>query len=156
MKIADAIKRIKIATHDAVDEYSEAHCLDFLNYAIQQAASMLIAGGYMPLTKEVILKDGSYLPHNFMKQCGKYPICVTSNRIKLLEGNEIRFRYFATPERITEMDLDLPFPNEALNEAIVQLAIVLALNENEFDTQQDTALMSAFQQAVAGALGNGG
>lgn len=153
MRIADAIRQIKLATHDAIDEYSEPHCLDFLNTAIQQANSMLIAGGFYPLVREVTLKDGSYLPHNFMKQCGQYPIRVTNNKVTLLDGRQVRFRYFANPELLTMNDVDLPFNNDAMNQAVVQFAIMLALNENEYDISQDSTLMNMFQQAIASGMG---
>lgn len=155
MLVQDAIRQIKVSTHDALDEYSEPHCLDFLNRAIQQVASLLAAGGYYPMVKEIILEDGSYLPHNFMKSCGNYPIRITNNRIELLDDDEfeIRFRYFANPERLTQDTLEMPYSNDAINEVIVTLATMFALNENEFDIQQDSALMQTLQQAIAAGFG---
>lgn len=158
MKVQDAIRQIKVSTHDALDEYSEPHCLDFLNRAITQVASLLSAGGYFPMVKEITLEDGSYLPHNFMKACGAYPIKITNNRIEIIDDDEfeIRFRYFACPEKLTKDTLDMPFSNDAINEVVVSLATMFALNENEFDIQQDTALMQTLQQAVAAGFGYGG
>lgn len=154
MKIADAIREIKLSTHDAIDEYSEAHCLDFLNEAIQKASAILIAGNYLPLVKEVRLRHGGYLPHNFFKMCGQYPIKITAGRIEFLDEDRctMKFRYFSSPELLTEDDSELPFNNDAINKAIVKTAIMLALNENEFDIQADSALMTEFQQAIAGGM----
>lgn len=153
MLVTDAIRQIKSATHDSLDEYSEPRCLDYLNEAIQQAAGLLITFNYAPLVKEIMLKDGMYIPHNFMKACGNYPLKFTGNRVTVLDGKKVKFRYYATPEMITKDDYTLPFANDALNQAIVRMAIILALNENEFDVQQDSNILQMLQNAIAGGMG---
>jgi len=155
MLVTDAIRQIKAATHDTLDEYSEQRCLDYLNEALQQAAGLLMTYNYYPLVKEITLKDGMYLPHNFMKSCGNYPMKTTGNRVTILDGNSVKFRYYAVPENITSEDYELPFHNNALNQAIVRMAIMIALNENEFDIQQDATILQQLQNAIAGGMGVG-
>ena len=49
----------------------------------------------------------------------------------------------------------MPFDHDAINQAIVRGAIILALNENEYDLSQDTALWQALRNAIAGGMGAG-
>lgn len=157
MNLITAITRIKAAVHDYSEEFPREACIGFLNTTIQQAAAMLVAGGYPELLKEVVLHNGDYLPKNIMRACGTYPIKTTNGQAEFLDEDEteIAYRYFATPDNIPADATDnyeLPFTNDAINEAIVRQATVMALNQNEFDTRQDTAQMAEFQQAIIAAM----
>lgn len=152
--VDDAIQMIKNAGHDISDEFTREECIVYLNIAIQQVASMLADGKYRPMCKELTLHDGESLPKNFMRAAGTYPIRITDGVVTFLEGDtEIRFRYFSTPELLTTNSSTMPYTNDAINQAIVRGAIILALNENEYDLSQDTALWQALQTAIAGGLG---
>ena len=149
MKVKDAIARLKSATHDISDEYSTDDCLEFINTAIQQVASLLIAAKWPVLAKETIIRDGDKLPHNYMGACGTYPIRMTSNVATITDGSDsVRFRYFATPDLVGEDD-DFPFDHEAINAVILRSAILLALNENEYDVTQDSNIISTLEQAIS-------
>lgn len=155
MLIKQAINRIKVSTHDATDEYSSEHCLDFLNNAVQQVHSQLAAARYAPIIQHATLKNKDRLPQDFMLAAGQYPMRVTDYVIEITDDaeTEIRLRYFGCAKTLTSDDKELPYTNEAVNEVIVKLAIMLALNENEFDISQDTALMQSLSQAVASGMG---
>lgn len=149
MKVKTAIARLKSATHDISDEYSTDACLEFINTAIQQVASLLIAARYPVLTREIFIKDGDKLPHNYMGACGTYPIRMTANEAKITDGSDsVRFRYFATPDLVGEDD-DIPFDHEAINAVILRTAILLALNENEYDITQDSNIVESLKQAIS-------
>ena len=149
MKVKDAIARLKSAAHDISDEYSTEACLEFINTAIQQVASLLIAAKWPVLAKETIIRDGDKLPHNYMGACGTYPIRMTSNVATITDGSDsVRFRYFATPDLVGEDD-DFPFDHEAINAVILRSAILLALNENEYDVTQDSNIISTLEQAIS-------
>lgn len=149
MKVRDAIARLKSATHDISDEYSTGACLEFINTAIQQVSSLLIAAKWPVLAKETIIRDGDKLPHNYMGACGTYPIRMTSNVATITDGSDsVRFRYFATPDLVGEDD-DFPFDHEAINAVILRSAILLALNENEYDVTQDSNIISTLEQAIS-------
>lgn len=152
MKVKDAIARIKSATHDISDEYSTEKCLEFLNTAIQQVASLLIGARWPKLAKEVYIHDGDTIPHNYMGPCGTYPIRMTDGEAKIIDGSEsVRFRYFATPDEVTE-DSDMPFDHDAINAAIIRTAILLALNENEYDVTQDSQIIQSLEQAISAGM----
>ena len=154
MLVSTAVERIKSATHDISDEYSNERCMEFLNNAIQQASSLLIAAKYPSLINEIVIHDGDTLPTNFMATCGTYPLRMTGDTVRIIDSDYeyVRFRYFATPNNVTELTDYLPFNHDGINEAIVRAAIILAQNENEYDVTQDLSLVNALQQAIAGAL----
>ena len=154
MKVADAIKRMKAAGHDISDEYSNERCIEFLNNAIQQAGALLINAKWPSLIKEMIVRDGDSLPDNFMKAAGTYPLRMTEGTVKILgsDYNSIRFRYFATPANVEKETDTLPFNHNGINEVIVQSAVLLALNENEYDITQDQNLVTSLMQAIASGM----
>lgn len=152
MNVKTAIARLKSATHDISDEYSTDACLEFINTAIQQVSSLLISARYPVLAKEVFIKDGDKLPHNYMGACGTYPIRMTENEAKITDGSDsVRFRYFATPDLVGEDD-DLPYDHEAINTVILRTAILLALNENEYDITQDSNIVESLKQAISAGM----
>ena len=153
MLVSTAIKRIKDAGHDISDEYTNERCIEFLNTALQQTSSLLIAAQYPALVQEMDVRDGDTLPKNYMQCCGTYPLRMTAGKAKILSDDEyVRFRYWATPAMLTAEDEELPYKHDAINEVIVRAAVVLALNENEYDVSADNAIVSALQQAVASAI----
>lgn len=152
MTVENAIERIKAGAHDIADEFSTSDCLSFLNTAIQQVSGLLIAARWPVLTREAMIKDGDKLPHNYMGACGTYPIRMTDNKAHILDGSQsIRFRYFATPDQVT-IDDDMPFDHEAINAVIIRSAVLLALNENEYDVSQDSNILTTIQQAISSGM----
>lgn len=153
MLVSTAIKRIKDAGHDISDEHTNERCIEFLNTALQQTSSLLIAAQYPALVQEMDVRDGDTLPKNYMQCCGTYPLRMTAGKAKILSDDEyVRFRYWATPAMLTTEDEELPYPHDGINEVIVRAAVILALNENEYDVTQDNAILSALQQAIASAM----
>ena len=153
MKISTAIARIKAAGHDISDEYTNERCLEFINTALQQTSSLIISARYPALVKETLVREGDTLPQNYMQAAGTYPLRMTNNKVELLDDEDaVRFRYWATPEALTEDDTDLPYPHDAINEVIVKAAIILALNENEYDVTADNSILSALQEAISAAM----
>lgn len=155
MLVSTAITRIKAAGHDISDEYSKERCIEFLNNSLQQVASLLISAKWPALVQEMLVHDGDSLPKNYMQAAGTYPLRMTAGKAEIIDGSDyVRFRYFATPDNLTGEDEaeELPFNHEAINEIIVRGAIILALNENEYELSQDTQLWTALQQAVASAM----
>jgi len=157
MKLITAINRIRAGAHDISSEYSRDDLINFLNTVTQQAAAMMVAGGYHELIREITLHNGDFAPKNMLKTCGNYPIKITSGQVEFLDPDEtsVQYRYFATPDNIpvdATDDYELFFTNDAVNEAIVRQATILALNQNEYNVQQDSSLYAAFQQAITAAM----
>lgn len=155
MKTRDAVNRIRSATHDITEEYTDVECVGYLNTAIHTIAAQLIAGNSPFMVKEGVFRDGDTLPDEYYRTAGGYPVKITGHKLKFLTDlEELTIRYFFTPEEVTLMDEseELPFENEALNGLVVRIAVILASNENEFDVSQDTNIQQMIQQAIASGL----
>ena len=151
MKVETAIATLKDATHDISDEYTTDECLGFLNTSIQQISHLLIAGKSPQMVMEIKIHNLEDLPTEYIKSAGTYPIRITGQRIKFLDEamEYIRFRYFATKPQLTSSSDDMPFIHEHLNDVAVKGAVLLALNQNEYDIQQDKALVDEIKQVIA-------
>ncbi len=153
MLLESAINRIQIACHDISQDVDEYRCLEYLNTAMQQTSSLLIAAQYPALVKEIVVQNGDELPKNFMKSAGQYPLRLTNNKAEIIDDSQsVRFRYWATPDMMTLEDERLPYSHDAINEVVVRGAIILAINEDEYDITQDMTLITALQQAIASAM----
>lgn len=154
MKAEKAIARIKQETHDISDEYSTGRCIQFLNTAIQQVSSLLIAAKYPVLVKEMTMRNGDSIPKNYMNLCGTYPIKMTDGKAIITDDayKSITIRYFATPDLIEYETDDMPYTHDAINDIIVKTAVLLALNENEYDITQDSNIVEALKQAVSSGM----
>jgi hypothetical protein len=153
MLVEKAISRIKSAGHDISNEYSQERCLEFINTAIQQVSALLISAQYPSLIDEITVHNGESLPSNYMKSAGNYPLKMIGNVVSITDGSDtVRFRYWKTPALVSDTDRELPFNNDAVNEVVVKLAVMLALNENEYDIAQDSNLTSQLQQAIASGM----
>ena len=64
----------------------------------------------------------------------------------------ITIRYFATPDLIEYETDDMPYTHDAINDIIVKTAVLLALNENEYDITQDSNIVEALKQAVSSGM----
>ena len=156
MNVSQAISRIKAATHDISDEYSNDRCIEFLNTAAQQVGAWLCAAKWPPMVKEAEMHEGASVPDNFMVACGQYPIRVTDGIVHILDPDieTLRCRYFSTPAAIENTTDDMPFDKyDPLQEVVVKSAIILALNENEYDITTDSAIKQELVQAIAGGMG---
>ena len=156
MNVQQAITRIKAATHDISDEYSNERCIEFLNTATQGIGGMLVAAKWPPMVREMQLHDGDSLPENYMHTCGTYPIRITAGAVTFLDNQYevLRYRYYANPQFIELESDNMPFDGyPAIQEIVVKSAIILALNENEYDVSQDTAIRQELMQAIAGGMG---
>lgn len=151
MKVEKAVATIKAATHDISDEYSTDECIGFLNTAVQQISHLLIAGKSPQMVREIKIHNLEDLPDDFVKTAGTYPIRITGQKMAFLDEmmDEIRFRYFATKKQITDIAEEMPFIYEQLNDVAVKSAVLLSLNQNEYDISQDKALADEMKQVLA-------
>jgi len=154
MLTKDAIAEFKYILHDVNSEYNEQACLYRLNSAIHHTAMLLMNAGSPLLVKEADMADGEDVPSDFVRTVGLYPIALTGRTLSYIDGStSMKVRYYAAPETLTNALGSLPFALESLNDFVVRLAAMFALNRNEFDITQDKALMTDFQTAAAPVLG---
>ena len=154
MKVDTAITRIQQETHDISSEYSRERCIQFLNTATQQVAGLLIGAKWPVLVQETTIRDGDSIPHNYLNACGTYPLSMTAGKAHITDPayTSVKFRYFATPDLLDNASDDMPFEHDAINDVIVKSAVLLALNENEYDISADTNIVNALQQAISAGM----
>lgn len=154
MKTSKAIDEIKAAGHDISDEYSRAECIGFLNTAIHEVSGLLIAANSPMMVQEVLIHDGENVPIHYVASAGQYPLRITGQTVNFVDPlmEEIRFRYFATMAPLEDETGDLPFVHSALNDYVLKVATLLALNRNEYDISQDKALTDEFRSILTGAV----
>ena len=154
MKTSKAIDMIKAAGHDISDEYSRAECIDFLNTAIHEVSGLLIAARSPMMVREILLHDGESVPAHYVSSAGQYPMRITGQTVQFVDPalTEMRFRYFATMPPLEGETGDLPFAHEALNDYVLKVATLYALNRNEYDLTQDRALSDEFRAILTGAV----
>ena len=153
MEVEDAVVRIKNAGHDISNEYATDRCIAFLNNSIQQIAGLLVSMKYPQIVQQTDLHTGDSLPKNFIRTAGTYPIRITNGKVDIVDGTEsVSVRYFATPTLVSTTKDKMPYEHDGINEVIVRGAILLALNENEYDISQDSALYNNLQQAIAAGM----
>ena len=154
MQVKKAVTDIKAAGHDISDEYSVEECLGFLNTAINEVSSLLIAARSPMMAAEILLHDGESVPERYVSPAGRYPIRMTGRKVQFIDRSlsEIRFRYWQTMPLLESDAGEMPFPHEALNDYAVKVAILLALNRNEYDISQDKALYDELRGLIAGAV----
>ena len=154
MKTSKAIDEIKAAGHDISDEYSRTECIGFLNTAIHEVSGLLIAARSPMMVREILIHDGESVPAHYVASAGQYPMRITGQTVQFVDPSmdEIRFRYFATMPPLTDEEGDLPFQHEAPNDYVLKIAILYALNRNEYDLSQDKALADEFRSILTGAV----
>ncbi len=153
ISVEQAIRRIRAAGHDISDEYSDERCIEFINNSLQRISALLIQACYPALVEEVVVHDGDTLPKNYVQAAGTYPLRMTAGKAEIVDDSEfVRFRYFATPKLLENAQDELPYDHDGINEIVVRYAIMLALNENEYEITQDTNLLTDLQNAIAGAM----
>lgn len=157
MLVSEAIKRIRSATHDITEEYTDVECVWSLNTAVHEISAALIAGRSPFMVNSGTFADGDSIPSGFFRTAGSYPIRITGSKIKFLnDSTTMAIRYFAMPTEVTGINDDdkMPFDIEPLNELAIRIAVKQLSDENEFDISQDSAiqqeLQSVLQQGLAG------
>ena len=157
MNVSEALTDIrrKIWDNDNVTMTNDA-LLKCLNEAIQYVASYLIRENSPLLVNDLTISTATVtLPDNFVKTAGLYPVKITGTTLKWLDyeaGKTLKMRYFATCSEVAA-DGVMPFVHDALNQIIIKLAAIYALNQMEADISQDKALLDEINAALAQTIG---
>ena len=159
MNVSEALIAIrhKVNDRDEVGNSNE-ELLAYLNEAIQVVSQYMIAAGSPLLVEDMTIAQGAStqvaLPANFVKFCGTFPAKITGKTIQLLEDPPMKLRYFVSYP-IVEMDGDMPFHHDELNQIAVRLACIYVSNQQELDVQQDQALLTEIQNSIIAAMKQG-
>lgn len=157
MNVREALIQIRHMINDKDElELEEEELLMYLNKAIQYVASYLVQANSTYMVQDMTVStETASLPDNFIKTAGNFPIKITGNTLKWLDyeaGHSIKIRFFATCG-LVDLEDELPFHHDALNQQTVHLASIYALNQIEADISQDKALLDEINAALAQVVG---
>lgn len=152
MTVREAIARMRSSVHDVAMEFSDAELLRFLNTGIADVAARAIAANGTDFVRTVRVADGDALPEGFVRTAGLFPVRMEAGRVYLLDGAaSLSLRCFCIPPPVTLSDEHLPLRREETQEIAVRTAVLLVLNEHEFDVTQDVSLLGTLAQDAAAA-----
>ena len=156
MKVLSVIDMLRKRVNDEYESgYSDDVLLGYLNDALAYLSSALISLNHPSMVKEVVLDETSsnnILPENFVKTAGNYPIKITGNTFKVMDGSiNLTIRYFSAFDNVTYED-DLPLQNALYETVVIKLACIYALNQHEFDTTQDQVLAEKLNAVILDML----
>lgn len=152
MTVKEAVARMRSSVHDTAMEFSDAELLRFLNTGIADVAARCIAEDSTDFVRTVDVHDADALPQGFVRTAGRFPVRMEAGRFYLPQDvTEMRLRCFCLPREASLSDEDLGVRGEHLQELVVRTAVLLVLNEHEFDVTQDMALLQSLVQDAAAA-----
>lgn len=157
MLVSEAISLLKERINDNFDTgFKDETLISYINDAITYLSSALISRNDPLLVREVYVDyKGIDTPKNFVRFAGSYPIRVTGNKMLLLTPRiGLYARYFYMPDMVEEETDELPFKdNDTYDMLIIRLACIYALNQHEYNVQQDEALRNEIDGLISTALG---
>lgn len=158
MLVSEAIQYIRDKTDDNYDTgYSERVLIRYINDAIKYLAGALITR-YDPLVCNDLVVDNTGttpVPKNFVRFAGGFPVKKHGNVFEIVDGSTtVNVRYFYMPDDLVNTTDSLPFTDiEHYDMVIVNLATVYALNQHEFNVNQDSTLKAQLEDIITQALG---
>ena len=93
---------------------------------------------------------------NFVRFAGGFPVVKKGKRFFLAddESDYVNTKYFSIPREVASDSDELPFEgNDTYHAIIIDLAVIYALNQHEFNVERDTAMRQELEQIVTQALG---
>lgn len=150
MLVSEAILDIRDKVNDKdVIEYTDEELLTNLKEAIQYVGAFLVTAKSPLTVDEFVAEEEEFkVPKNFASTAGVYPIKITGNKGVLLDEPPMKIRYFSTYGDLRYED-DMPYNHAGLWQIIIKLASIYALNRNEFNIQQDKALLDEVNAQLA-------
>jgi hypothetical protein len=129
--------------------YETDELLSYINDAINFVWHILIKNGYNEVINTINLTTASSTaPTDFYKSTNQAPVIKNGTTIVCYGTLPYTLKYYKLPTFPSATTDSCPFANEALNNIVAQLAIVLAMSNHGFDMQTETD----FAQAICSLL----
>lgn len=153
MNVSKAILEIRNKINDREEVgLEDEELLSYLNEAILYISNYLIGIKSPAMVEELVIdKNTITVPENFAKTVGGFPIKRTGNTIKLLCEPPVTIRYLVSYKPV-EMDGEMPFSYEALNNSAIKLACIYANVQERTDVTQDKTLLDEINTAISNAV----
>lgn len=129
--------------------YEDQELIAYINDAINFIWHVLIDNGYYEVVGDVTFTQANAkAPEDWYKATNQAPVIVRGDDVEVYGNLPLKVRYYKKPKFVyTDAD-QLPFKNDAFNNIISQLVIVLAMSNHGFnmDVEQDMV------EAIVGLL----
>ena len=159
MLVSEAMKRIRYRINDDSDTgYLDDVLINYINDSIKYLSHALIARNDPILINELRVSKNieNKVPDNFVRFAGGFPVTKKGKRFFLAddESDYVNTKYFSIPREVASDSDELPFEgNDTYHAIIIDLAVIYALNQHEFNVERDTAMRQELEQIVTQALG---
>ena len=158
MLVSKAIAQIRERINDEFDTgYTDSVLIDYINDAVKYLSSALIQRNDPILVDEVDVGQNIPvdIPKNFVRTAGGFPVMRKRGKFYITDGSPVvTVKYFFIPDEVIATTDSLPFEGDDVYQTlIVKLASIYAINQHEYDINQDEALKSQLEQLLIQALG---
>lgn len=129
--------------------YDNDELIAYINDAINFMWHVLIKNGYYEVIGDAeFTTEENNLPTDWYRATNQAPILIKPPKAIVYGKRPIKVRYYKRPPQMREVTDTLPFTNNAFNNLIGQLVIILAMSNHGFnmDVEQDML------EAVVGLL----
>ena len=129
--------------------YDNDELIAYINDAINFMWHVLIKNGYYEVIGDAeFTAEENNLPTDWYRATNRAPILIKPPKAIVYGKRPIKVRYYKRPPQMREVTDTLPFTNNAFNNLIGQLVIILAMSNHGFnmDVEQDML------EAVVGLL----
>ncbi|MBF1762511.1 MAG: hypothetical protein HXP18_01055 [Veillonella sp.] len=129
--------------------YDNDELIAYINDAINFMWHVLIKNGYYEVIGDAeFTAEENNLPTDWYRATNQAPVLIKPPKAIVYGKRPIKVRYYKRPPQMREVTDTLPFTNNAFNNLIGQLVIILAMSNHGFnmDVEQDML------EAVVGLL----
>lgn len=153
MTVAELITKEKIREKifDTLSvTYTDGEICSYVNDALNLIWNQLGSIGYYELIKETTFaQETGALPSDYLRFIGKYPIRMKSDGTYQIYGTvPMSVRYIKKPAFVVDATSPLPFTNDSLNLLVGQIAVMFALNRNEYSVEFEKMIIDEIRKSI--------
>lgn len=129
--------------------YEDKELIAYMNDAINFMWHVLIKNGYYEVVGDAeFTAEENILPADWYRATNQAPVLIQPPKAIVYGKRPLKVRYYKRPPQLTAATDSLPFTNNAFNNLIGQLVIILAMSNHGFnmDVEQDMV------EAIVGLL----
>lgn len=129
--------------------YEDKELIAYMNDAINFMWHVLIKNGYYEVVGDAeFTAEENILPVDWYRATNQAPVLIQPPKAIVYGKLPLKVRYYKRPPQLTDVTDSLPFTNNAFNNLIGQLVIILAMSNHGFnmDVEQDMV------EAIVGLL----
>ena len=129
--------------------YEDKELIAYMNDAINFMWHVLIKNGYYEVVGDAeFTQEENNLPTDWYRATNQAPVLIQPPKAIVYGKRPLKVRYYKRPPQLNAVTDSLPFTNNAFNNLIGQLVIILAMSNHGFnmDVEQDMV------EAIVGLL----